>query len=138
MDPDVEKGDLAISQIREARKDRSGRSSNRLNPENPGLWALHLHKPNLLMEIKKPKSNFVSKMCSKYLKSPCGTVSEECHDDPTDRRFRVSFAELQRMQLRKLQCILVRDVIKMYDSGKESGEWEKTLHQYGKYCPLVN
>ena len=149
MEPDVEKGDLAISHIREAREDGSGGSSNRhldpdierLNPENPGPWVLRLHKPNLLMEIKKPESNFVSKMCSKYLKhwtkSPCGTAPEEPHDEG-NRRFRVSFAELQRMQLRKLQCILVRDVMKMYDSDKESGEWEKTLRQYGKYCPLVN
>jgi hypothetical protein len=196
MEPDVEKGDLASFQIREAREDRSDGSSNRksqatsslsrrrrrsssgsgsirpgtldnrhpdpenldivrlnpenldrirLNPENPGPWVLHRHKRGLLVEIEKPKSNIVSKMC-KYLKhwteSPCGTTPEERHDDLTaegdERRFRVSFAELQRMQLRKLQCTLVRDAVKMHYSDEESGEWEKTLRQYGKYCPRVN
>ena len=42
----------------------------------------------------------------------------------------VSFAELQRMRLRKLQITLVRHAIRMHYSNKESEGWEETLQQY--------
>lgn len=46
------------------------------------------------------------------------------------KRFLVSFAEVQRMRIRKLQCQLVRHVVKMRLDGKESGGWEETLELY--------
>ena len=112
---------------------RQNSDIHRLNPENPGPWVLHRHKRGLLVEIKKPESNFVFKLFGKYLKNRTKSPNAEGND----RRFRVNFAELQRMQLRKLQCALVRDVIKMHHSNEEKGEWEKTLHEYGKFCLLV-
>jgi hypothetical protein len=43
---------------------------------------------------------------------------------------KVSFAELQRMRLRKLQIKLVYHAVKMHSSGEESKDWEETLQQY--------
>ena len=50
-----------------------------------------------------------------------------------ERRFRVSFAELQRMQLRKLQITLVENMLNMRYSNRQSEGWEKTLREYGGY-----
>ncbi|KAM7201626.1 hypothetical protein V8F33_003175, partial [Rhypophila sp. PSN 637] len=46
------------------------------------------------------------------------------------KRFRISFAEVQRMKIRKLQCQLVRHVVKMRLDGHESPGWEDTLEKY--------
>src|SRR5690606_12807876 len=48
------------------------------------------------------------------------------------KRFRISFAEVQRMRIRKLQCQLVRHVVKMRLDGHESPGWEESLEQYSK------
>ena len=45
-------------------------------------------------------------------------------------RFRVSFAEVQRMRIRKLQCQMVRHVVEMRVKGQESDGWEDTLEKY--------
>jgi hypothetical protein len=48
-------------------------------------------------------------------------------------RYRISFAELQRMRLRKLQCQLVKDVMEMYSSNEEVKGWEERLQEYGRW-----
>ena len=42
----------------------------------------------------------------------------------------VSFAELQRMRLRKLQIKLVKQAVDMHHTGQETEDWEETLQQY--------
>lgn len=59
------------------------------------------------------------------------TPTEAEAKKPLDNlRFRISFAEVQRMKIRKLQCQLVRHVVKMRYDGHESPGWEDTLEQY--------
>ncbi|KAH6627499.1 hypothetical protein F5144DRAFT_652073 [Chaetomium tenue] len=49
---------------------------------------------------------------------------------PGQRIFRVSFAEMQRLKLRKLQVKLVDHAIDMFVSKQESVGWEKNLEKY--------
>lgn len=123
-------------------------SPHRIDPENPGPWVLHHHKPGLILELQEPEGNFFSKMYDKYFKqgnkTARGSTLNERHDDLEvvkttkwkDRRFRVNFAELQRMHLRKLQCKLLKDVVDMHYTNRENEGWEETLEQYSKYCPI--
>jgi hypothetical protein len=119
-----------------------------IDPENPGSWVLRHHKDNLISELREPESSFISKIYDQYFKhmtkTSSGTTSKEPHDDHKTvkstkweaRRFRVSFAELQRMHLRKLQIKLAKHVVDMHYSNRESEGWEETLRQYSKYYPL--
>ena len=43
-----------------------------------------------------------------------------------------SFAELQRMRLRKLQIKLIIQSMEMRYKGEESAGWEETLQEYSK------
>jgi hypothetical protein len=49
-----------------------------------------------------------------------------------NKRFRISFAELQRMHMRKLQCKLLQHVVEMYHKGDETTGWEAALKDYSK------
>jgi len=112
-------------------------------------WALHHHKPNLITEIRKPEPILKKTKINlqRWIKSLCGCPFEDHQRSSEtvqtasakweDRRFRLSLAELQRMQLRKLQIKLVGDVVNMHYSNKESEneESENTLRQYGEYYP---
>lgn len=51
-------------------------------------------------------------------------------------RLRVSFAEMQRMHLRKLQIKLVQHAVAMRSSGKEPDGWESDLAGYSKLLAL--
>jgi hypothetical protein len=42
------------------------------------------------------------------------------------------------MQLRKLQCKLVKDVSEMYYWKREPHDWEKHLQEYGKSTIFTN
>ncbi|KAK3291386.1 uncharacterized protein B0H64DRAFT_331010 [Chaetomium fimeti] len=53
-------------------------------------------------------------------------------DSAPPPRFRVNFAEVQRMKLRKLQCQVVRDVAEMRSHGREAEGWEENLEKYVK------
>lgn len=49
-------------------------------------------------------------------------------------RYRVNFAEMQRMHLRKLQIRLVKHAVYMYKDGREAenSTWEKDLAEYSR------
>ncbi|KAI0383177.1 hypothetical protein F5Y04DRAFT_250798 [Hypomontagnella monticulosa] len=49
-----------------------------------------------------------------------------------NRDFRISFAELQRMKLRKMQCRLVKHVADIRRTGRETRGWEEDLAAYVK------
>ncbi|KAF7593645.1 hypothetical protein BBP40_011050 [Aspergillus hancockii] len=89
-----------------------------LDPKEPELWAINHHRPNLIAELVPPTETYLQRwLGAKNLASP-------------ERRFRISFAELQRMRVRKLQCILTKHVIKMRSDGLEPPSWEDTLDKY--------
>ncbi len=56
--------------------------------------------------------------------------------DTAQPRFRVSFAELQRMKMRKLQVKLVKNAVDMCETGSEPKDWEDNLSKYGKINTL--
>ncbi|KLU92820.1 hypothetical protein MAPG_11742 [Magnaporthiopsis poae ATCC 64411] len=96
----------------------SGRSDARrtekdIDPNNPGPWAVNYHLNNLLVEVKRPRR-------------------PSSEGDGGERRFKISFAEVQRMRIRKLQCKLVRDVVRMRNLRHEVDGWDVTLEQYIK------
>ncbi|KAN0098216.1 hypothetical protein V8E51_013879 [Hyaloscypha variabilis] len=123
-----------------------------LDPENPGPWLIYHHKKNLIRKLKKPRINVLTYMYEKIRNigfqayselfgdgtKNAGATANQVDDDPDaennweKRRFRVSFAELQRMYLRKLQCKLVKDVVEMYDTDDEVAGWESNLKEYIK------
>jgi hypothetical protein len=45
----------------------------------------------------------------------------------SSRRFRVNFAQLNHMRMRKLQSRLVNDVVNMCFTSTEPAQWEETL-----------
>jgi hypothetical protein len=121
-------------------------SANDIDVENPGPWVLHHHKPNLITEVQEPiKFRSTCDEVQHYIangirglifwiESRLGKQGEQNHPgtpegkdsdkDWEDRRFRMSFAELQRMKLRKLQIKLVGQVVDMHRHNRENQEWE--------------
>jgi hypothetical protein len=57
--------------------------------------------------------------------------------DDAARIFRVSFAELQRMKLRRLQIRLVNHAVSMSKSDQETERWEEDLAQYSELLMLL-
>lgn len=69
--------------------------------------------------------------------SKCEESVETHHSGSQSReipRYRVSFAEMQRMHLRKLQIKLVKHAVYMYKDGREAenSTWEKDLAEYSR------
>lgn len=75
-----------------------------------GRWLIYHHDNSLMQRIRKPV-NF-SKMI-----------------------YRVSFVEMQRMHLRKLQIKLVKHAVDMYHTRNETETWETDLAAYSKSDP---
>lgn len=72
-----------------------------------GRWLVYHHDDNLIQKIRKPV-NF----------------RKEIH--------RVSFVEMQRMHLRKLQIKLIKHAVEMYHTRNETEAWETDLAAYSK------
>ncbi|KXX76896.1 hypothetical protein MMYC01_207845 [Madurella mycetomatis] len=49
---------------------------------------------------------------------------------PDEKRFRISFAELQRVKVRKLQCRVVSNAVSVRIRGCEVDGWETNLEKY--------
>jgi hypothetical protein len=103
-----------------------------IDVESPGKWVIQHHFSNLVEQIQEPKPSFLTNFLSGLLKNSLTKV------ELGSRKYRISFAELQRMQLRKLQCKLVKDVSEMYYWKKEPRHWEKHLQEYGKPTIFTN
>jgi hypothetical protein len=82
-----------------------------------------LHRDELIREVVGAE-----RQSSRWFKSLLG-ITEPA---PKKRIFRVSFAELQRMKLRKLQVKLVNHAVDMFATNEESQGWEEDLAQYSK------
>ncbi len=108
----------------------------RLDSSNSATWAINHHLPNLVKELHLPKRRLLQRGLD-WIRATFGFG-----DDPRKmvdtsalrdgKCFRVSFAELQRMKMRKLQCVLVGDVVYMRNHGSEPPNWERSLDDYGK------
>ncbi|RYP48943.1 hypothetical protein DL769_011145 [Monosporascus sp. CRB-8-3] len=120
------------------------------NAADPGPWVISHHAGGLIKSIEKKRSSY-SEFLVRWKRggrvegleiedSEKREMQWERPDENND--FRVSFAELQRMRLRKLQCKLVKHVADMKKTGRESEGWENDLETYTKavqdYDYMVN
>lgn len=109
-----------------------------LNPNNPGDWVIRHHRSSLVVQLDDHEVGKIRSTLGGMREKLQGfrLGDEEAHKETKPavsgdgKRFRVSFAEVQRMRIRKLQCQLVRHVVKMRLDGHESPGWEETLEQY--------
>lgn len=64
------------------------------------------------------------------------TGAPEAYQDAPQRFVRISFSELQRLHLRKLQCKLAQHAVKIrFDDSQDADEpkhWEEDLKNYSK------
>jgi hypothetical protein len=118
-----------------------------LDRDDPGKWVIRRHRDNLVVRLIEPKEGLVKSGLT-TLKTkiqeirdgkihstspPLGDGESQVTSPHADnRRFRINFAEVQRMYVRKLQCQLVRHVAKMRATDQESSGWEETLAKYIK------
>jgi hypothetical protein len=103
-----------------------------LNPNNPGHWAINYHLSNLVFELRRPKWHPIRRAVNAVTSFLKGQKVDNYTPMDTERRFRISFAEVQRMKVRKLQCRVVDDVVYMRAYGREPDGWEENLDKYVK------
>lgn len=80
-----------------------------LNPSAPGDWVVDNHRDNVVTALQSIKSG--------------------------EQSFRVHFAEMQRMHMRKVQVKLIKHGVEMRATNRESPGWEEDLKQYSEYPP---
>lgn len=78
-----------------------------LDPSAPGDWVVDNHRNNIVTALHSVKSG--------------------------ERSFRVHFAEMQRMHMRKVQVKLIKHGVEMRATNKESPGWEEDLKEYSKH-----
>ncbi|EAQ88825.1 predicted protein [Chaetomium globosum CBS 148.51] len=103
----------------------NGYGSVALHPrdaENQGKWAVEHHHAGLVHEIVGAR-----KQSKQKLKRLLGITEPAA---PGQRIFRVSFAEMQRLKLQKLQVKLVDHAIDMFASKQQSPGWEEDPARY--------
>lgn len=98
-----------------------------LNPDSPGPWVVDHHINSLGQEIVPPPPDGLQQRSQKLMRR----IRRTRNRSPR-REYRVSFAEMQRMHLRKVQVKLVRHAVTMYNTQKESDNWETDLAAYSK------
>ncbi|KAK2050385.1 hypothetical protein LZ31DRAFT_548230 [Colletotrichum somersetense] len=133
----VDRRERVLNRLNGSRSDRPSHDDRRgLDRDNPGDWAIKHHLNSLITRLKPEPSSGVSipgKLGTKIREMQHRKPDSARQPTPTssgdNMRFRTSFAEVQRMRIRKLQCQLVRHV-KMRLDGNESPGWEQTLEQY--------
>jgi hypothetical protein len=107
------------------------------------------HKDHLISTVEKPPDNllkrliwrveghlsesFLGRVFRRIFGNGFRNSDRESHDRESSG-FRISFAELQRIHLRKLQCKLVQNVIDMRfpTADLEPDDWETNLKEYSK------
>lgn len=95
----------------------------------PDSWVLDHHKDGLVLELEEPHSIFdhIRERTSNNQDPETASTSSGVWKT---RRFRISFAELQSMHLRKLQSKLAKHAIDMRYSKVETEGWETDLESY--------
>jgi hypothetical protein len=110
-----------------------------LDPEKPSPFVVYHHSHNLIQKIIRQKDSSIARLFKFGTYHPTKSeLNGQAHSDDNNRwkrdkdySFRISFAELQRMHLRKLQCKLVKHVVDMRYHSSEPDTWEADLQQYG-------
>ncbi|EOO00985.1 hypothetical protein UCRPA7_3520 [Phaeoacremonium minimum UCRPA7] len=87
-----------------------------LDFSNPKPWVLSRHIENLVSRIQGEPDKRSQKTRDK--------------NDIGDRHLHMSFAELQRMRLRELQCRLVKSIVDMRIDPRTPVDWEANLKEY--------
>lgn len=87
-----------------------GSDEVQLEIANAGLWLVDHHSDNLVKRLRK---------------------TDACQKDI----FPVSFADMQWINLQKLQIKLVKHAVTRSRAGEESPDWEKDLAMYSRLCP---
>jgi hypothetical protein len=103
-------------------------------------WVINHHLKHLIEELEEPKHSIFVAFFSRIYRSLSAAYKPGSQLDPQNRgppqqkekRFRISFAELQRMRIRQLQCELVKDVIHMRAESRNSSGWEGRLKEYSR------
>ncbi|KAM7203810.1 hypothetical protein V8F20_003816 [Naviculisporaceae sp. PSN 640] len=157
--PKVISGEKALKRRKPDRAPGSSKRVPDLNRDDPGDWVIGHHRSGLVLRLeeyrptkiqsalagmkemlqKVPRPGDKKDKTEKEVVLPVATTPSEAATTkiktkmPLDnKRFRINFAEVQRMKIRKLQCQLVRHVVNMRYDGHESPGWEDTLEQYIK------
>ncbi|KAH6839470.1 hypothetical protein B0I37DRAFT_386542 [Chaetomium sp. MPI-CAGE-AT-0009] len=89
--------------------------------DNQGNWVVEHHRRGLIYEVVGAR-----RKSKRWLNRVLG-ITEPA---PRERIFHVSFAEMQRLKLRKLQVKLVDHAMDMLTSNREPDGWERHLAQY--------
>jgi len=111
-------------------------AGNAYDRDHPYDWLIGHHKPDLIQLVTNKPDPLFRELFSVIAK-PNGGVKGQ--DGRTG--FRIDFAELQRMKLRKLQIKLIRHVATMVRDGREPTkpdgvddddwtDWEDDLKEY--------
>ncbi|KAK1831551.1 hypothetical protein QBC39DRAFT_89498 [Podospora conica] len=98
-------------------RDRYLTADTPLDLSNPKPWVLSRHIDNLVLRIRSAPTKSARQRRDKLHLSP-------------DRRLYASFAELQRMRLRELQCRLVNHIVSMRADPRTPVDWEADLKEY--------
>ncbi|KAF4921772.1 hypothetical protein CGCVW01_v005749 [Colletotrichum viniferum] len=134
----VDSRDPGLDSLNNSRRPPSQHDNQvRLDRDKPGEWAINHHLRGLIEELEHETSSIwskLNKLGTKIQEIQHGKKEQPALQSTSEdgRRFRISFAEVQRMRIRKLQCELVRHVAKMRLQRKESPGWEQSLEQYIK------
>lgn len=111
-----------------------------LLPDLPGEFAIRHHRSGLVVQLDEYNVGRAESLFDTLASKLAGRKDNK---HPTanatsgdGKRFRISFAEVQRMRIRKLQCQLVRHIVNIRLSGRESSGWEETLKEYSTITPI--
>ncbi|KAK8127292.1 hypothetical protein PG984_008400 [Apiospora sp. TS-2023a] len=105
--------------------------------EDLGSLVFHHHKAGLIFRIERKDRPTLFERLGLFGAKPTSETStaEKSAEEgrgPSDQNhsFRISLAELQRMQLRKLQCKLVKAVVDMRYHDDDSCNWAQDLKSF--------
>jgi hypothetical protein len=115
------------------------------NSKTFNAFAISHHKDNLVEKVEETTPLLGGTGLRSRFTFSRGTTPSAAESDAWTRQeagggssdgphqsYRVSFAELQRMHLRKLQCKLVKHVADMRFRNQEPDGWEADLQAYSK------
>ncbi|KAK4119439.1 hypothetical protein N657DRAFT_674850 [Parathielavia appendiculata] len=106
-----------------------------LDFNNPKPWVLSRHIENLVSRIEGEPDKKAQKTRHKNDIGDChcnglGPQPRSDQRADEDNHLHMSFAELQRMRLRELQCRLVKSIVDMRIDPRTAADWEANLKEY--------
>lgn len=104
-----------------------------LDAWKPGPWVVDHHLRGLVLEIMPSSAEGFRQQLISRVRDMVGKSRQDQRlndEKKPERTFRVSFAEMQRMHLRKLQVSLAKHAVTMYTTRDETQKWEEDLAAY--------